>query len=785
MTNLRTMRQILVLIVLGMMAAAKLEGQTMTQTLRGSVVDADSRQSLVGATIALTGTSLGTVTDNDGIFQIASVPVGRYRLQVSYVGYTTLVLPEIVVVSGKELVLPIELVEAPEELSAVVVSAPRSEAKTYCPTVKTLTVEETLRFPATFYDPARMAMNFAGVTNDNDQANGVSIRGNSPNGLSWRLEGIEIVNPNHTSNAGTFSDKPTLNGGGVNILSAQLLAASDFYTGAFPAEFGNALAGVMDMKLRTGNNQHSEFTAQAGLIGLDVAAEGPFSKKRGGASYLVNYRYSTIGLLDALGVELGDEAITFQDLSFNLVFPQKNGGRITVFGMGGQSANIFRGTADSTLWETEKDRYDIDFNSKMGAAGITFTNPIGSNSVYHSTLGVSSLETDWQKEDVTATPMGSVFEKYTIGQTKLMWNNQWKIRLSPTVRLLTGFENSLQINDSNEEEMPFQNYLTPHYHFELLLLRAYMAAQGQWGAKWTYNIGVHYQWGNFYYKNKPPHQRYNYSTEPRVSLTYHINANHSISALYGAHSQVIPVTMPPITGFMRSNQWGLDYNWRVGDNTTVFVEAYYQRLFYIPVESASSAVAGINQLEYSPYVNYKTLDGKGRNYGLELSIRRYMSSGWYYLANLTLFQSKYTPADGIERDTRYNSNYIANVVGGYEWGKQRSEKSDRTFGINLRVYAAGGYRESPINTTESEALGYTVYDDNVLYSIQQPAYFRTDFRAYIKWNKTRRSSSLALDIQNLTNAENVAYNYYDFFLRRVETKYQLGLIPLLSYRLEF
>ncbi|MDB4443674.1 carboxypeptidase-like regulatory domain-containing protein, partial [Saprospiraceae bacterium] len=281
----------------------------MTQTIRGYVYDGYTHNPLQGASVSLVKTQIGTTTDLEGTYRLDEVPVGRYSLQISFVGYETLTIAEILLESGKELVLEIALKESSSSLTEVVVKSTTPNLRDkILPSAEVLSIEETLRLPATFYDPARLVLSYAGVATNNDQANHMIIRGNSPNNMSWRLEGVEIVNPNHTSNAGTSSDRPSRNGGGVNMLSAQLLGNSTFMRGAFSAQYGNALSGIMDMNFRKGNNEKHEFTGQIGVIGIDLAAEGPLFKKNG-ATYLINYRYSTLGLLGSAGVDLGDEAI--------------------------------------------------------------------------------------------------------------------------------------------------------------------------------------------------------------------------------------------------------------------------------------------------------------------------------------------------------------------------------------------------------------------------------------------------------------------------------------------
>ncbi|MEM1215203.1 MAG: carboxypeptidase-like regulatory domain-containing protein, partial [Bacteroidota bacterium] len=333
----------------GLLLCASLTLAAQT-TLRGVVTDAENGQSLVGATVLLTELKRGTTTDSLGQFVFDQLRPGRYPLRVTYLGYQEVNLPEVLVTGGKETVLELELTEAATSLVPITVKSTRTTNLGNSASVLLLTQEETFRFPATFNDPARLATAYAGISGSNDQGNLLVIRGQSPLGMSWRLEGLEIVNPNHTPNAGTFTDRTTLTGGGVNALSAQLLADAPFFLGNMPASYGNATAGLLDMRLRKGNNQQREFTVQAGVIGLDAAAEGPIGKK--GASYLVNYRYSFTGLLGDLGVPLGNEDIRFQDLSFNVSIPGKNGQSLGVFGLLGKSSKTIEPPTDYTAWDS-------------------------------------------------------------------------------------------------------------------------------------------------------------------------------------------------------------------------------------------------------------------------------------------------------------------------------------------------------------------------------------------------------------------------------------------------
>ncbi len=269
-----------------------------TQTIRGTVIDDASNAPVAFATVSLrhTDPSLGTISDTLGNFTIPNVQVGRYDVQVSFMGYEPAILREITVISAKQTFLTIQLKENTTLLSEVVIK-PRVNKEQPLNTMATvsarmLSVEEAQRYAGGFDDPARLASSFAGVAS-NTSENGIIVRGNAPKFLQWKMEGVEIPNPNH------FGDLNSLGGGTVTALSSQMLANSDFFTGAFPAEYNNALSGVFDIAMRTGNNQKREHTVQLGFLGIDASSEGPF-KKGGRSSYLFNYRYSTLALLEAV-----------------------------------------------------------------------------------------------------------------------------------------------------------------------------------------------------------------------------------------------------------------------------------------------------------------------------------------------------------------------------------------------------------------------------------------------------------------------------------------------------
>jgi len=277
----------LLLLIISLFAiSAFAQNNEYKQTIRGTVIDKLTQTTLPGATVIILNTDplLGTTSDMDGAFKIENIPLGRQSIQISFIGYNSRTISNLNLTAGRETVVIVELEEQVQKLDEVVISAkqPKDQAINEMATVsaRSFTVEETERFAGSMGDPSRMAANYAGVSMTNDSRNDIIIRGNSPMGVLWRLDGVEIPNPNHFGAAGTT-------GGPVSMLNNNMLSNSDFFTSAFPAEYGNAMSGVFDLNMRSGNNQKREYVGQVGFNGFEFGAEGTF-KKGGKGSYIAN-----------------------------------------------------------------------------------------------------------------------------------------------------------------------------------------------------------------------------------------------------------------------------------------------------------------------------------------------------------------------------------------------------------------------------------------------------------------------------------------------------------------
>lgn len=783
---------------------------TQAQTIRGVVREMDNGEAIVGATLKLQfsrrGSAPVTIASNpDGSFIFEKIRVGYYSLEVVAQGFETQIIKEIKVVAGKEQVLDLSLRNTAAQLAEVTISAIQPGRRTPLPLSEIpLTLDQTFRFPAMFFDPARLAGAYPGVAQTDDGTNSISIRGNSPASVRWRLEGVDIVNPNHLSNAGTLSDRPSAASGGILMFSAQLLDNSSLLTGAYPAGYGDAFGGIMDMRLRRGNNRRHEFTAQAGLVGLDVAAEGPlrkpiseesdymsdkFSSSETAApqkpvapstnkgSYLVNYRYSTVGLLGQLGVSFGDEQINFQDLSVHLSFDGKNGGRWSIFALGGLSKNIFKQKTDTAELKAFKDFFDIDYKAKTGAVGISNWSPMGRGASVKIALAISGqqIERDARSETFFSN---STLEEF--GETKISGSLTLKQKLKKGFEVSAGTLTLLQRYEVTRGfSFGFNAVNNTYTLFQPWANLSWRSSTN----KTSFDLGVHglYLLPEFYEKFR--------SAEPRFQLSQVLAKGHKVAFSAGLYSQIPPPWFQPqFLDPVKSRRMGLGYTWDATAQWRFGVEAFWQFQKNVGVhvqELDAFSVVNVAEFDVDGYRQIAS-NGKAENKGLEFSASRQLSDGWFILANLTLLESKAKGSDGVWRSTRWDIGHISNLTFGKEWQREKRPGKERVIGLGGRALWSGGPREGSIDLDLSETRGYTVYEPTSGYFNQYPDYFRLDLRVY--WRKNldnRRNSTFALDLQNLTGRENLAFHYYDPFTNKVENKFQLGTIPNFSWRLEF
>ena len=818
------------LIVLSFIFLSVISFAQVTQTVKGKVVDKVTGIGLPGAIVQLRSSSLDLVvtSNNDGFYKLTGVPVGRQSFLFLYTGYRSVPVSDVIVTSGKEMVLNIELEESIINMAEVEVKA-RNDTDVVntmqSVNMKSFSIEETERYAGSRQDPARMAQNFAGVQGTNDARNDIVIRGNSPAGLLWRFEDIDIPNPNHFAVAGSA-------GGPTAIINNKYLSNSEFYTGAFPANYGNALGGVFDLKMRNGNNEKHERTFQFGILGTELSLEGPLNKEKG-SSYYLNYRYSTLDLLSFLNIKLGTSAVPqYQDGAFRFNFPTKKAGVFSVSGIGGASTIKIILSKQTTRPEElygdqNKDQY---FNSKMCVGIINNVYALNSRTVMKTSLayGVQTLDVDhylvlrddnFKPNDTIPQILGYDFYE---GKTTLAWYIKSKLNPKNSVkagffanRMDIDFYDKVKINSLYDtmalaiDNKPFKTRINSKADF--YLIQPYVSYVHKFNEELSFNTGIFTQYLTL--NNK-------YSVEPRASLRYQFKPNQVLSLAYGLHSQmqstylyfalpdsIVNPGTEPNTGvlvsntnqtlsnkdldFSKSQHVVLGYDYFATKYLKFKTELYYQYLWNVPVYVVPSSVSTLNRgATFNRFFPVYTMvnSGTGYNYGLEFTVEKLFHKHYFFMFSGSLFESKYTASNGKTANTDFNGNYMMNALGGVEFNVGKNKKDILSFGTKITY--GGGKRYSPVNIAASNAVMDVVAQDDKVNTLQFDPYNRLDLKISYKINGKRVGTEIALDLVNVLSAKNILALSYAPDPANINAdplikNYQLGFLPLFYVKFDF
>ena len=764
--------------------------QTNTQNIRGIIIDKHSQIPLFGVIVQINSIQKGAITDTLGKYTISNIPPDRYDVRVSYVGYKSVTYPNIVVTSGKEVILDIALEEDYARLKEVVIEGHNKEGainKLSSVSARTFSMEEVNRYAGGRSDPARLVANFAGVSAPDDSRNDIVIRGNSPVGVLWRIDGMNVTNPNHFASVGTT-------GGAVSALNTNLLKSSDFFTSAFPAEYGNATAGVFDLGFRSGNNKKRETTLQAGVItGLEATTEGPFSKKSE-ASYLIGYRYALAGVAQKVGINIGTTATpSYQDLSFKLNSGKTKLGKFSLFGILATSTINIGGGNSNTLYGNGN---KVDFASKIAIGGINHFIQLNEKSFISSVVGINYASTDqtgYAFDNIADSSF--VREVSKVAKSTYFLSSNYNLKINSRLFFKMGVQDEyigLDLYYKTKDNIFAPEKQIWDYQSNTNLVQSFAHLKFSISERLTLNAGLHAQY--LLLNNSS-------SLEPRFGLTYKATDKSSFHAGYGLHAQLQPINVyflqsQSINGetfynninldFTKSHHFVVGYNFQPFSDWRLKSEVYYQSIYNVPVTSDSSSYSMLNtgSTFKTDLTDSLVNDGTGKNYGVELTLEKFFSKGYYGLMTASVYNSKYTGSDGVERNTAFNGKYVYNVLAGKEW-KVGQEKRNR-FSVDLKFTNAGGRAFTPIDLTASNITGHEVFSSDS-YSSFYANYYRLDFKAGFTLNSGKRkmAQTFSLDLQNVTNHKNVFSQNYDNKMYRINNTYQLGFFPNVVYKLQF
>ncbi len=764
------------------------------QTVRCIVTDKFTKAPLENVNISSPNQAgVGGTTNSLGEYEM-QLPLGRYTFVYTLIGYNTTVSADVVINSGKQVILNVELEQKVLAANTATVKAKKTKSKALnelsIVSAKQFTVDEANRYAGALGDPARMAQNFAGVVTNGDRRNDIVIRGNSPLGLSWRLEGIEIPNPNHFSGVGTT-------GGSISILNNNNLSNSDFLTGAFAPQYGNATAGVFDLKLKNGNTKKHEHMFQFGFNGAELGSEGPISKKNN-SSYIVNARYSTLELFTKLGINLGANATPrYQDYTIKLHYPTKKYGTIDVWSIGGYNTAVSLSKDYDTTGTKLNPRpkgFDTYFDNWMAVVGLTHQININKKTLSKLVITYNQLG--------NRTSADSLYNNET---QKTLWVN----RLYNESRLNLAYQLGYKWNAKHQTQIGAYHtraYIDINDSILLTSLNRYVKILSFNGAT---NLSRAYAQHLYKINNNimlvgglhAMHLSLNSkaSVEPRLAMQVQFNNKWSAQLGSGIHYQTQALTtyfynrtglgnfVDSLTNlnldFTKSKHLILGTHYNMNANFHAKLEAYMQWLSQVPIQNKSTSFSTLNDgaFYYNTTQAFLINTGLGFNRGVELTLEKFFSKHYYFLITSSIYKSTYKGGDNIWRSTAFNGGYSLSTLGGYEFTIHKKN----TLNINVKLAWLGGRPYSPIDTLASQLFGDTRFQEANAYTLKFPNYFRPDVKIGYRLNAKKYSQEFSLNIDNIINNQNVQSIEYDKLRNKVGYSYQVGIFPIVQYRIEF
>ena len=776
------------------------------QTVRGTVTDAISGEKLIGATVKVVETGTGSVVDLEGNFRIDIPQSGRYTLETSYVGYEPNVMKEVLVAGVKEVVIDIQLRENNTELTEVVVRPRVNKEATVNPAVLTggvmLSMEEASRFAGGYNDPARLVMSFAGISGEAD-GSGLSIHGNAPERMQYRIEGVEVFTPNH------FNDTWNAGYGLVSALNTDVIGNSDFFTSTFNANYNNALSGVFDVKMRTGNNAKHENILQIGTVSEELTLEGPISRKSN-SSYIVNYRYGFTSLVDKLNLIDTDGAhVDFQDFSAKLMFPTKRAGTFSIFGLG-----FYDTTWDERVnLEDTHSAYDASDNDAKLAqllAGVSHKIHLGNKWTWRTTAAynMQHLKNDIYYYGLERSAEGFISQPlaYEEPERKYLFSIQ-KVNED---RLLFNTELSKQVTDrwliqlGGEYSHRFFNLAyksVDQLYAPVSTMHEYTKMKDDTGLAnifcqnlvrvsnyFSLSAGIA---GNYFLLSK------DFSVEPRASLKWDPDEKNSFSMGYGLHSMIEKLDAyfyrnadgnlaNKDLGLTKAHHLHATYVHKLNSNLTLRMNAYYEYGFDTPVGIDGSTYCVTNRYFFytdEPLVN----KGNTRNYGGDITLEHYMNRGFFGQTNFSLYKSQYRGVDKVWRNQLYDRGFMFKILGGKEWmiGKNM-------LNVSVKYSIQGGLRYTPIDVEQMRAnIAAGIIDDNPIYKDNEAFSQRFDPSGIVdltisyKINRRHVSHTFAFEGLNILQTETPLYQRFDLGTLDVRTDKSGLSLPNIFYRLDF
>lgn len=716
--------------------------------IKGVVIDKSTRQPLEFVNVLVVGLGIGASTDANGNFLITQVPPGIYRLQASFLGYKTELTPEYRVNHVTPYV-QIELEEENASLNEVVVTASPFQKVPESPvSLRVIGLQEIEKAPGANRDISKVVQNYPGVAfSPIGYRNDLIVRGGGPSENRFYLDGAEIPNINHFSTQGA-------SGGPVGLIDADLIRSVKFYSGAFPADKGNALSSVLDFSLRDGDMERNSLKATLGASEVSLSSNGHIGNK---TSYLVSVRQS---YLQALFKILGLPFLpAYTDASFKIKTRFDSHNELTLLGLGGidrMKLNLGIEGEDaeymlSYLPEINQETYTVGgvyrHYSQRHVQSIVLSQS------YLNNRNVKYRDNDESSEENLTLRLGSIEQ-----ETKLRMENTsswsvWKVK--------AGFDLNYSRYKSNEYRKVFANVLREYdYHTDLSLWRWGMFASVDYAApdkSFTASMGVRTDGNNYSDKMKELWRQ----LSPRLSVSYRLIEGLTLSGHVGLYYQLPSYTALGFKGeegeyvnrhldYISVSQESLGLSWTPNENMELSVEGFYKLYGHMPFSLSDQIPLSCKGNDYGTIGNEAlSSEAKGRSYGVELMFKWLLTQKLNLSSSLTIFKSEFKDGEqGSYVPSAWDNRFILNMSGTYNFPKHWS--------LGAKVSCIGGSPYTPYDVEKSSLVeawnvqGRAYYDYSRYNQERLPVFGQLDVRVDKTFYLKKCMLGFYLDIQNIT-----------------------------------
>ena len=716
--------------------------------IKGVVIDKSTRQPLEFVNVLVVGLGIGASTDANGNFLITQVPPGIYRLQASFLGYKTELTPEYRVNHVTPYV-QIELEEENASLNEVVVAASPFQKVPESPvSLRVIGLQEIEKAPGANRDISKVVQNYPGVAfSPIGYRNDLIVRGGGPSENRFYLDGVEIPNINHFSTQGA-------SGGPVGLIDADLIRSVKFYSGAFPADKGNALSSVLDFSLRDGDMERNSLKATLGASEVSLSSNGHIGNK---TSYLVSVRRS---YLQALFKILGLPFLpAYTDASFKIKTRFDSHNELTLLGLGGidrMKLNLGIEGEDaeymlSYLPEINQETYTVGgvyrHYSQRHVQSIVLSQS------YLNNRNVKYRDNDESSEENLTLRLGSIEQ-----ETKLRMENTsswsvWKVK--------AGFDLNYSRYKSNEYRKVFTNALREYdYHTDLSLWRWGMFASVDYAApdkSFTASMGVRTDGNNYSDKMKELWRQ----LSPRLSVSYRLIEGLTLSGHVGLYYQLPSYTALGFKGeegeyvnrhldYISVSQESLGLSWTPNENMELSAEGFYKLYGHMPFSLSDQIPLYCKGNDYGTIGNEAlSSEAKGRSYGVELMFKWLLTQKLNLSSSLTIFKSEFKDGEqGSYVPSAWDNRFILNMSGTYNFPKHWS--------LGAKVSCIGGSPYTPYDVEKSSLVeawnvqGRAYYDYSRYNQERLPVFGQLDVRVDKTFYLKKCMLGFYLDIQNIT-----------------------------------